>query len=465
MSSRKLVVIGQGAAGLSAALAAAQEARRRGLAVDITLLEKAAEGEAGGNTRWSPSYMRMAAPDRVEPSFVHDMLEATRFQGDESYFARLAADAPATVAWIASQGVEFHQPTYYLAKGPPRIQPVGGGPAVIAALSSAAKGMGVAIRYSSPAQKLVCDGSRICGVEVAGETIPADAVILAAGGFQANAEMMREHFGPGADGIRLISPGTRFNTGDGIRMALAAGADKSGDWNGMHIEPIDPRSANSAPVVLVYPYGIVVDKSGRRFFDEGGGLVHETWETFSRSLHFDVKGREAYAILDRRLFDIADHRRAIRSEVPPYQADTLRELAAMIGVDAANLIETVASYDAAANGDAAQFDATRCDGLAASEELKPPKSNWARPIFEPPFLAYPLIGAIAYTFGGLATDDRARVLRGGTPIPGLYAAGEITGHFYATAPNAVSALRACVFGRRAGLDAVDWLANGEAAPA
>src|SRR4029079_13141376 len=94
-----LVVVGHGAAGLTAALAAAEEARCHSLAVTITLLEKASEQEAGGNTRWSPSYMRMAAPDRVEPSFVHDMLEATRFQGDESYFARRAQDAPATVAW------------------------------------------------------------------------------------------------------------------------------------------------------------------------------------------------------------------------------------------------------------------------------------------------------------------------------------------------------------------------------
>src|SRR5688500_14314753 len=95
-----LVVVGQGAAGLCAALAAAGDARRRGVAVNVTLLEKAAEDQAGGNTRWSPSYMRMASPERVEPSFIHDMLEATKFQGDETYFARLAADAPATVAWI-----------------------------------------------------------------------------------------------------------------------------------------------------------------------------------------------------------------------------------------------------------------------------------------------------------------------------------------------------------------------------
>ena len=460
-----LVVVGQGAAGLSAALAAAEEARRQSLVVNVTLLEKAAEADAGGNTRWSPSYMRMAAPDRVEPSFVHDMLEATKFQGDETYFARLAADAPATVAWIGGQGVEFHQPTYYLAKGPPRIQPVGGGPAVIETLVRRAQQSGVTIRYVSPAQGLISESGRIRGVEIAGEGgarfVPADAVILAAGGFQANPDMMREHFGAGADGIRLISPGTRFNTGDAIRMALAEGADKSGDWNGMHIEPIDPRANNSAPVVLIYPYGIVVDKTGRRFFDEGGGLVHETWETFSRSLHFERPGREAYAILDRRLYEIADYQRAIRSEVPPFQANTLRELATMIGVKPAALIDTVANYDAAASGDPASFDATRCDGLASTHELQPPKSNWARPILEPPFLAYPLIGAIAYTFGGLSTDDRARVLRQGAPIPGLYAAGEITGHFYGTAPNAVSVLRAFVFGRRAGLEAVEFLRSGE----
>jgi tricarballylate dehydrogenase len=157
------------------------------------------------------------------------------------------------------------------------------------------------------------------------------------------------------------------------------------------------------------------------------------------------------------LFDIPDWQRAVRSEVPPYEAPTLQDLAAKIGVDPNGLMETVARYSAAADGNVARFDATRCDGLAASPELKPPKSNWARPLVEPPFLAYPLIGAIAYTFGGLSTDDRARVLRDGTPIGGLYAAGEITGHFYNTAPNAVSVLRALVFGRRAGLEAAEFL--------
>ena len=268
---------------------------------------------------------------------------------------------------------------------------------------------------------------------------------------------MREHFGVGAETMRLISPGGRFNTGDGIKMAMQLGADRAGDWNGMHAEPVDARAKNSAPVVLVYPYGIVVDKNGRRFFDEGGGLVHETWEWFARDMHFKTPGSIAFAILDSRLLAIDGYERAIRSEVPPARAGTLPELAKLIGVDAENLYATVASYNAACVGDPEKFDATRCDGLAATRTLQPPKSNWARAINEPPFLSFPLVGAVAYTFGGLATDECARVLRDGAPIPGLYAAGEITGHFYATAPNAVSVLRAFVFGRIAGQEAVSFL--------
>ncbi|MGB8577460.1 MAG: FAD-binding protein, partial [Pseudolabrys sp.] len=138
-------------------------------------------------------------------------------------------------------------------------------------------------------------------------------------------------------------------------------------------------------------------------------------------------------------------------------ANTLTELAEIIGVDASNLADTDATYNASCLGDANSFDATRCDGLAAARTLQPPKSNWARAIGMPPFLAYPLVGAVAYTFGGVATDTRTRVMRNGAPIPGLFAAGEITGHFYAIAPNAVSMLRALVFGRIAGHEAVKTL--------
>jgi tricarballylate dehydrogenase len=460
---RKLVVVGHGAAGLAAALSAAEQARSRGLRIDITLLEKSREEEAGGNTRWSPCYMRLAAPDRLAPGFEDDMQEASGRLADRSYFRTLAEHATATIGWLQTHGVEFDTPIYYLSAGPPRIQPVGGGSAVVAKLSDAAKKAGAKVLYETAAIRLVmAESNRVRGIEVQPSegvttTLDADAVILASGGFQGNPEMMRTHFGPGGETIKLISPGTRFDTGDGIRMAVERGAKVSGDWNGMHAEPIDPRSKNSAPVVLVYPFGIVVDRDGRRFFDEGGGLVHETWEVFARELHFARPRNIAYAVLDNGLFDIPGFARAIRSEVPPYQSETVGGLAALIGVPVGNLRETIVAFNAAATGDAAQFDATRCDGLAAASTLKPPKSNWARAITKPPFLAYPLVGAVAYTFGGLATNEKAEVLCERGPVPGLYAAGETTGHFYGTAPNAVSVLRALAFGKIAGREAVDFL--------
>ena len=233
--AKHLVVIGQGAAGLAAALTAAEQAHGK---VAITLIDKAAPDEAGGNTRWSPSNMRMASPDKVEPSFVHDMLAATQFKGDESYFARLAADAPATAQWLQSHGIEFIQPPYYLSKGPPRIQPIGNGAHLLKVLTQAAKQTGVMFRYECSAREIAMKDGRISGLIVeqggARETLPANAIVLASGGFQGNAAMMRVHCGEGGESMRLISPGTRFNTGDGIAMALQLGADKSGDWNGMH---------------------------------------------------------------------------------------------------------------------------------------------------------------------------------------------------------------------------------------
>lgn len=449
MSRRSVVVVGHGAAGLAAALATAKSAQ-------VTIVDRAPEGEHGGGTRWSPSYMRMNSPGEVSPAFVDDIAKVSDGLADRAYFSRLAAEAPATIAWLEAQGVAFHQPVYYLSAGAPRIQPVGGGAALLEALTSAARRAGIAFLYGQGAKRLVPGaGGAIAGVEFeSGRTLSADAVVLACGGFEGNPGMLREHFGAGGESLPPLSPGSRWNTGTGITMALEAGAQRAGDWNGMHIEPVDARSKGSAPVVLVYPYGIVVDRDGRRFFDEGAGLVHETWEKFARELHFAAPGRMAWAILDSALLDIPDYGRAIRSEIEPVRAGSLSELAAETGIALRALEKTIAEYNVAANGDQAQFDPVRADDLATAAGYTPPKSNWARPLQRPPYLAWPLVGAIAYTFGGLATDADARVLGQDGPIPGLYAAGEITGHFHHTAPNAVALLRALVFGRVAGMNAI-----------
>src|ERR1700730_11804529 len=124
-NSRSLVVVGHGAAGLAAAVSAAEQADRRGLRLDITLLEKSREDEAGGNTRWSPAYMRMAATDRLAPGFEGDIQQASGGLADPGYFRTLAASAPETIGWLETHGLAFTTPGYYLAAGPPRIQPAG----------------------------------------------------------------------------------------------------------------------------------------------------------------------------------------------------------------------------------------------------------------------------------------------------------------------------------------------------
>jgi tricarballylate dehydrogenase len=399
----------------------------------------------------------MLSPQAMEPGFVDGIIVQSVGRADHAYFERLAAEAPATARWLQSKGIEFHTPTYYLAKGPARIQPVGGIGSLYATLARLAKTAGIEFIYSCELRRLLLDDGRVTGVEIgaAPGVLRADAVVLASGGFEGNAEMLRQHFGPGGESLRPISPGTALNNGGGIRAALQAGARPSGEWNGMHIEPVDARSHASAPVVLVYPYGIVVDRSGRRFFDEGAGLMHETWERFARDIHFSLPGRTAYAILDASLLDIPEYGRAIRSEIPPVRADSIPELAALLDIPVSALVETVGAYNAACGGNASCFDETRKDGLASAPGLSPPKSNWARPLVRAPFLAWPLVGAIAYTFGGIATDAEARVLGNDGPIRGLYAAGEITGHFHGTAPNAVAMLRALVFGRIAGKNAIE----------
>ncbi len=453
-----LAVVGHGAAGLAAALCAA-EARP---SARIVVLERTAQPLSGGGTRWSPSNLRMSSTAEVAPDFEADMMAASGGIGDGAYFRRLAREAPETLQWVGKHGVKFHSPGYYLSVGPPRIQPVGGGAAIVDALAKAAKAAGVEFIYECRAEKLVCgfagaiegvSAKRADGTDL---QIDASAVVLASGGFQGSPAMLREHLGEGAESLRPISAGSAYDEGEGIRMALEAGALAAGDWNGMHSEPTDPRSTSPAPVVLVYPYGIVVDTQGKRFFDEGRGLVHETWEEFSREIHFSTPGRKAWAILDSCLLDIAGYERAIRSEVPPVRAGSLDELAALTGIDAQRLRETVAEYNSACTGDAARFDATRADGLKAGDALVPPKSNWARALDRPPYLAWPLVGSIAYTFGGIATNDAAEVLGPAGPIPGLYAAGEMTGHFHGSAPNAVAVMRALVFGRIAGRSAVAW---------
>ncbi|HXF34450.1 MAG TPA: FAD-binding protein [Candidatus Acidoferrales bacterium] len=287
MSSKgyDVVIVGSGAAGLAAALGAAEHARENGRPASIALLERSDEAERGGNTRYSPSYMRLEAPDRLAAGFEDDMLAVSGGRSDPRIVARLARDAVATLSWARGFGLDFHRPvTYFLTAAAPRIQPVGGGAAVVETLAGAAQAAGVSVLYRTCAERLTLDErGAVAGIETSDangtvSTLRAQAVVLACGGYEASTEMLTASLGEKAAKMRLITRGTSFNRGEGIRMALDAGAKPSGDWDGFHCEPVDPRSDAPEAVVLVYPYGIVVDRSGRRFVDEGSARVDETWK-------------------------------------------------------------------------------------------------------------------------------------------------------------------------------------------
>jgi len=448
MDMYDIVVVGHGAAGLSAALAAAESAPKASIAV----LERLPKAESGGNTRWSPANTRMKSVDEMPLGFEQDMMAATEGQGEPAYFHRLTAEAPAAMRWVEGHGVRFESFNYLLSAEHTRIHPVGGGAAIVETLSSRARERGVSFLYDARAMRLQLNQEPgVHRVELAdGRHINAKAIVLASGGFEGNPAMLREHFGPGGETLKPISPGSASNAGDGIRMAIEAGAKVAGDWAGMHSEPVDPRSERAAALVLIYPYGVAVDSRGQRFFDEGSGLVHETWERFSRAVHFDTPDRRAWIIADDKIWNLAGTKNAIRTDIAPLKAETVRDLAQAIGIPPEALERTLNEYNAACPQEVATFDPGRPDGVAAIGALRPAKSNWARPLDKGPYVAFPLVGAIVYTFGGLATDIDARVLGLNGPIERLFAAGEITGHFYATAPNSVAVMRSLVFGRIAG---------------
>ena len=190
MAQRKIIVVGHGAAGLCAALSALEAARERGIDVQVTILDRAPEASCGGGSRWSPSNIRMRAPDAMEPGFVEEIVAQSGGRADRAYFERLAAEAPATARWLQDKGVEFHTPPYYLAKGPARIQPVGTIGVLYDALSRSAKAADVEFLYGRELGRLVLDAGRVAGVEIgpAPAVLRADAVVLACGGFEGNGE-------------------------------------------------------------------------------------------------------------------------------------------------------------------------------------------------------------------------------------------------------------------------------------
>ncbi len=493
---RDVIVVGAGNAGMCAALAA----RERG--ASVLVLERAPEDQRGGNTRFTAGAMRVAydgpddilklAPD-ITPGerettdfgaypadeFFDDMARITQYRANPDLVEVLVSQSHPTLAWMRANGVRF-MPMYsrqafkvdgrYRFWGGLTLEAWGGGPGLVEAEFAAAARSGVDIRYGARATDLIMDGPRAAGVRIRCggqvQTLTAGAVVLAAGGFEANTEWRTRYLGPGWDLAKVR--GSRFNTGDGLRMALDAGALPAGNWSGCHAVGWDRNAPPFGDLAIgdgfqkhSYPFGIMVNAHGERFCDEGADFRNYTYARYGRVV-LGQPGQFAWQIFDAKVDHLLRDEYRIR-QVTRAQADTLEALAAKLeGVDSARFLHTVHDFNRAVQRDV-PFNPTVKDGRATSG-LRVPKSNWANPLDTPPYKAFAVTCGITFTFGGVAITPQARVLdTDGAAIPGLYAAGEMVGDlFYFNYPGGAGLTAGAVFGRIAGHGAARFALNSAA---
>lgn len=484
MGETDVLVVGGGNAALCAALSA------RAAGARVTVLERAPEDEAGGNSRFTAGAIRVAYRDAedlyalmpdlgeqdraitdfgsyTEDQFFDDMARVTEYRADPDLVEQLVRRSYPSLKWMRDQGVRF-APIYgrqafkvdgrFKFWGGLTVEAWGGGPGLVQALTDAAAKAGIEIRYGARAVALLGDDTGIEGVRVRIDRrhrdMRAKAVILAAGGFQANTAWRTQYLGPGWDLAKVR--GSRFNTGDGIRMALDAGAMAAGNWSGCHAVGWDRNAPPFGDLAVgdgfqkhSYPFGIMINAEGRRFVDEGADFRNYTYAKYGRVI-LNQPSQFAWQIFDSKVSHLLRDEYRIR-QVTKVKADTLEDLVARLdGVDAEAALATIAAYNAAVRTDV-PFDPNAKDGRG-TEGLAVAKSNWANTLDAPPFEAYAVTCGITFTFGGVRIDPTARVLdTEERPIPGLFAAGEMVGGlFYFNYPGGTGLMAGTVFGRLAG---------------
>ena len=478
-----VIVVGAGNAALTAALSASRSG------ATVLVVEKAPQAERGGNSRFSGGLFRFAyegvsdlrrvlpgvpddewkgieAPPYDGGLFEDDIMRVTLGQADKGLTNTLIEKSLPTILWMTEMGMQWQWSVLWRNEEEGRLRFSPGaileaknkGVGLVAQLFSMVDKAGIRIAYGAKVTGLVQDGAgAVTGVRVrAGgstEDVPAKAVILASGGFEANTEMRARYLGPGWDRVKVR--GSRFNTGETLQLALDIGAKPYGHWQGCHSTPIDAGSPDVGDLRLTdrtnrlsYPFGIMVNALGERFVDEGAEIGSYTYAKYGRII-LTQPGSVAYQIFDAKTVHLLEERYETGT---PVVADSIAEVALGIGVPERTLTSTVQRFnDGARPG---EFNPAAKDGLA-TEGVDPPKSNWALPLDTPPFTVYPVTGGITFTFGGLQINGQASVLdTEDVPIPGLYATGEITGgFFYENYPGGTGLMRGAVYGRIAGAEA------------
>ena len=486
-----VIVVGGGNAALCAAISATNKGAK------VLLLERANVEERGGNSVYTDGLMRVVydgvddirafCPDLTdaevetadfgtytEEQFFDDMARITQYRTDPEMCEILVKGSRETVLWMRDQGVRFF-PNFgrqayrvngrFKFWGGATIAVSSGGPGLVDSLFKAAERIGVTVRYRAWVRELVHGKRGVSGVVLlneAGEreTIEARAVILACGGFEANAEMRARYLGPGWDLAKVR--GSRFNTGDGLTMALDAGAQPYGHWSGCHAVSWERNALDFGDLNLTpqyqrhsYPVCVMVNTDGKRFLDEGADFRNYTYAKYGQMV-LAQSGQVAWQVFDSKMLHLLRDEYRTRS-VTKVRADSLEELAdRMEDVNKAQFLATVAEFNASVKEDA-PFEPNIKDGRSATSNGVP-RSNWANKIDTAPFEAYAVTCGVTFTFGGVKISTEGQVMdTNGDPIPGLFAAGEMVGGiFYFNYPGASGLTSGSVFGRLAGGSAASY---------
>jgi len=476
-----VLVVGGGNAGLVAAI----EAKNNG--ADVLLIEKAPEKSRGGNSRISDGLFRISCPrgtDDFEPllkgtKLPEGKIEIEPYSEDDCYnkivqltqgFAdrRLTeiyvTKSLETVLWMKEQGFQWDLYPQLMHKigdrliwssGQVALVAMNSGEGLVEMLYGVLEKSATQVLYQTAAHSLKVDSQgKVCGVvaqDIEGFLeIKAKNVILACGGFQANPAWRRRYLGENWDLVKLR--GTRYDTGDGLRMAENIGAQLCGHWGGCHATVVSEDSpmieAGTADSNRYsYNYCILVNRKGDRFVDEGEDFTIFMYAKTGKEI-LKQPGSVAFQVFDAKVFHLL---RPVYQSALRVESNSLEELAGEMDIDVERFLQTVRRFNDAIVDDGKPFVAYELDGRR-TKGLNPDKTNWALSIDTPPYRAYAVVCGLTMTYGGVKTNEKTQVIDTcDRPINGLYAIGEITGgFFYHNYASGAGLMRGAVMGRIAG---------------
>lgn len=440
-----IVVVGGGGAGLSAAIAAKENGAR------VILLEKMPM--VGGNTNYATGGINAADTSvqkklGIEDSaelYYNDTMKGGKNLNNPTLLKKLTEESKHAIDWLISKGTDLTEVSFSGGQSVKRIhRPTGGkavGPVIVDALNTTLENMGVETRTNNKVVKILTENNKVTGVLVENNgkeyKINAKAVVMATGGFGANAEMVAEN-NPNLKGF-----GTTNNpaiTGEGIKLVQEAGGDVV-DMKEIQTHPtVVHKTPNMITESVRGEGAILINRDGKRFINE-----LETRDVVSKA-ELAQKGKSAFLIFDQQTRDNLSAINGYVNKGLTKEANSLSELSKMIGVNSKELEKTVARYNKfVKDGKDTDFN----------------KKGLPREILKAPFYAIEVSPAIHHTMGGIRINENAEVLdKNGNRVPGLYAAGEITGGVHGgnrIGGNAVTDI--IVFGKIAGENAAKDIKN------